>query len=315
MKNPVIFLLQFLAWLMLIAVLLVTWAGVTYPSGRAKAYSAEFSKIHPMCIHRVLTDERYEGSANLEICHAEYAKHPIVVEAVNTKLGQQKLVQVTSTKKADDGGTWVVGYSMLMDDQEQTGPFLINMFHRSPDGAELGSIAGISMDHESKKLSAHFFEGGNDRCQGGYVEVMGMAGRSEIALSQASTLYALLNPLGQLLRRSDENVRTTFPDWQAEETISNNPSECVGRLIGVFDHVSEIASVTAIAVDLDARLRQSRNTIEACVSDAIVRAKAEGSITSGSFTVYGLNHWNDILNYVHRRCGVDQAFNPINSGI
>jgi hypothetical protein len=171
------------------------------------------------------------------------------------------------------------------------------------------------MDHESKKLSAHFFEGGNDRCQGGYVEVMGMASRKEIALSQASTLYALLNPLDQLLRRSDEHVRTTFPDWQAEETISNNPSECVGRLIGVFDHVTEIASVTAVAVDLDALLRQSRNTTEACVSDAIVRAKAKGSITSGSFTVYGLNHWNDILNYVHRRCGVDKTFNPINSGI
>ena len=142
-----------------------------------------------------------------------------------------------------------------------------------------------------------------------------MAGRKEIALSQASTLYALLNPLGQLLRRSDEHIRTTFPDWQAEETISDNPSECVGRLIGVFDHVSKIASVTAVAVDLEALLRQSRNTTEACVSDAIVRAKTEGSIPSGSFTVYGLDRWNEVLNYVHRRCGVDKAFNPINSGI
>lgn len=315
MKNPVIFLLQFLAWLMLVAVLLVTWTGVTNPSGRVKAHSAEFSKIHPMCIHRVLTDERYEGSANLEICHAEYAKHPIVVETINTNLGQQELVQVTSTKQVNDGGLWVVGYSMLMDDNQQEGPFLINMFHRSPDGAELGSIAGISMDHESKTLSAHFFEGGNDRCQGGYIEVMGMAGRREIALSQASTLHALLNPLGQLLKRGDKNVHTTFPDWQAEETISDDPSECVGRLIGVYDHVSNIAAVTAVAVDLDALLRQSRNTTEACVSDAIVRAKTAGSIASGTFTVYGLDHWNDILYYVHRRCGVDKAFNPINSGI
>lgn len=36
-KNPVVFLLQFIGWLMLIAVLLVTWAGVTYPiSNRRK---------------------------------------------------------------------------------------------------------------------------------------------------------------------------------------------------------------------------------------------------------------------------------------
>ena len=315
MKNPVVFLLQFFAWLMLIAVLLVSWAGATYPSGRTKAYPPEFSKIHPMCIHRVLIDEKYESSTNLAICQSEYKNHPITIQTIAPALGDKPLIQVTSTSKSKDGDIWVVGYSMANDDEAQVGPFLINLFHKFPNGTQLSSLAGVSVNSEDQQLSAHFLEGGNDRCQGGYIEVMGMASRTEIALSQASTLYALLNPLGQLLRRSDENVHTTFPDWQAEETISDNPSECVGRLIGVFDHVSEIASVTAIAVDLEALLRQSRNTTEACVSDAIVRAKTEGSITSGSFTVYGLDHWNEILNYVHRRCGVDKAFNPINSGI
>lgn len=315
MKNPVIFLLQFLAWLMLIAVVAATWAGVTYPNGRAKAYPSEFSKIHPLCMHRVLLDERYEGSANLKICHSEYSKYPIVVETIKTDLGQQGLIQVTSTRKANDGGIWVVGYSMLLSDKEQKGPFLINMFHRSPDNVELGSLAGISLDSESNKLAAHFFEGGNDRCQGGYVEVMGMAGRHEIALSQASTLYSLLNPIGQLLKREESVTRTTFPDWKADNPISNVPNECVGRLIGVFNHASETTSVTAIAVDFDALLRQSRNQTEACVADSIVRAKTEGSITHGRFTVYGLDHWNNVLSYVHQRCGFNQVFNPINPGI
>jgi len=314
MKNPVVSLLQFLAWLMLFGVIAATLAGVTYPSDRAKISSA-FSKIHPMCIHRVLLDERYEGSANLEICHSEYSKYPIVVKTIKTDLGQQELIQVTSTRKADDGGIWVVGYSMLTKDKEQKGPFLINMFHRSPDEVELGSLAGISLDPDSNKLAAHFFEGGNDRCQGGYIEVMGMAGRREIALSQASTLYSLLNPIGQLLKREERATRTTFPDWKADNPISNAPNECVGRLIGVFDHASETTSVTAVAVDFDALLRQSRNQTEACVADSIVRAKPEGSITNGRFTVYGLDHWNNVLNYVHQRCGFDQAFNPINSGI
>lgn len=315
MKNPVVSLLQFFAWLMLLAVIAATWAGVSYPNGRTKAYPTGFSKIHPMCLHRVLIDEQFEGSTNLEICHTEYKNHPIVIQTADSSLGDQKLIKVTSTKTSKDGDIWVIGYSMSVDDEKQKGPFLINLFHKFPDGMELSSLAGVSLDPENQKLSAHFLEGGNDRCQGGYIEVMGMASRREIALSQASTLYALLNPLGQLLRRSDENVRTTFPDWQAEETISDNASECVGRLIGVYDHVSEIASVTAVAVDLDALLRQSRNATEACISDAIVRAKAEGPITSGSFTVYGLDHWNEILNYVHQRCGVDKTFNPINNGI
>jgi hypothetical protein len=309
MKNPVVSLLQFLAWLMLFGVIAATWAGVTYPSDRAKISSA-FSKIHPMCIHRVLLDERYEGSANLE-----YSKYPIVVKTIKTDLGQQELIQVTSTRKADDGGIWVVGYSMPTKDKEQKGPFLINMFHRSPDEVELGSLAGISLDPDSNKLAAHFFEGGNDRCRGGYVEVMGMAGRREIALSQASTLYSLLNPIGQLLKREERATQTTFPDWKADNPISNAPNECVGRLIGVFDHASETTSVTAVAVDFDALLRQSRNSTEACVADSIVRAKNQGSISNGRFTVYGLDHWNNVLNYVHQRCGFDQAFNPINSGI
>ena len=174
---------------MLFGVIAATWAGVTDPSDRAKI-SPVFFKIHPMCIHRVLLDERYEGSANLEICHSEYSKYPIVVKTIKADLGQQELIQVTSTRKADDGGIWIVGYSMLTKDKEQKGPFLINMFHRSPDEVELGSLAGISLDPDSNKLAAHFFEGGNDRCQG-VALVMGMADRREIALSQhqRSTIF------------------------------------------------------------------------------------------------------------------------------
>ena len=315
MKNPVIFLLQFFAWLILIAVLLVTWAGVTYPNGRAKAYPPEFSKVHPMCIHRVLLEERYEGSANLEICHEEYKKHPIKVRTIKPVLGAKELIEVTSTKRSIDGGTWVVGYSLSVDDAEQDGPFLINMFHRFPDEMELSSVAGISRDLVSNKLTAHFLEGGNDRCQGGKVEVMGMADRKEIALSQAATLYAILNPIGQLLRRDDAVIGATFPGWTPNEIISNSPNECVGRLIGIYDHVSETTAVTAVAVDLNALLQQSRNQTEACAADAIVRAKTHESIVDGSFSIYGISQWSEILNQVHRRCGIDQPFNPINRGI
>ena len=315
MKNPVVFLVQMLAWLMLFAVLAATWAGVTYPSGRAKAYSSEFSKIHPMCIHRVLLEERYEGSTNLEICHEEFKKHPIKVRTIKPVLGDKEFIEVTSTKQDTDGGTWIVGYSFSVDDSEQDGPFLINMFHRFPDDMELSSLAGISRNLASKKLTAHFLEGGNDRCQGGGVEVMGMAGRKEIALSQAATLYAILNPIGQLLRRDDAVIRATFPEWTPNEIISNSPNECVGRLIGIYDHVSETTAVTAVAVDLSTLLQQSRNQTEACAADAIVRATTYEPIVDGSFSIYGLNQWNEILNQVHRRCGIDQPFNPINRGI
>ena len=277
MKNPVVFLVQMLALLMVCGALTATWAGVTYPSDRAKAYPSKFSKIHPMCIHRVLLEERYEGSTNLEICHAEYKKYPIKVRTIKPVLGDKQLIEVTSTKQGTDGRTWVIGYSLSVDDAEQDGPFLINMFHRFPDEMELSSLAGISRDKVSKSLNAHFLEGGNDRCQGGHVEVMGMAGRKEIALSQASTLYALLNPKGQLLKREEDTVLTTFPDWEAGNPISDAPTECVGRLIGVYDHVSGTTSVTAIAVNYDALLRQSRNATEACIADAIVRAKDEGA--------------------------------------
>jgi len=160
MKNPVVFLVQMLAWLMLFAVIAATWAGVTYPSGRAKAYPSEFSKIHPMCIHRVLLEERYEGSTNLEICHEEFKKHPIKARTIKPVLGDKEFIEVTSTKQDTDGGTWVVGYSFSVDDSEQDGPFLINMFHRFPDGMELSSLAGISRNLASKKLTAHFLEGG-----------------------------------------------------------------------------------------------------------------------------------------------------------
>ena len=158
MKHPVVFLVQMFAWLMLFAVIAATWAGVTYPSGRAKAFPPEFSKIHPMCIHRVLLEERYEGSTNLEICHEEFKKHRIKVRTIKPLLGGKEFIEVTSTKQDTDGGIWVVGYSFSVDDAEQVGPFLINMFHRFPDDMELSSLAGISRDLASKKLSAHFLE-------------------------------------------------------------------------------------------------------------------------------------------------------------
>ena len=315
MKNPVVFLIQMLAWLMLFAVFVATWAGVTYPSDRAKTYPSEFSKIHPMCIHRVLLEERYEGSTNLEICHKEHQKHPVKVRTIEPILGDKEFIEVTSTKKGTDGGTWVVGYSFSVDDSEQDGPFLINMFHRFPDEMELSSLAGISRNVASKKLTAHFLEGGNDRCQGGHIEVMGMAGQKEIALSQAATLYAILNPIGQLLHREDSVLPATFPEWEANQIISDSPQNCVGRLIGIYDHASETTAVTAIAVDLSALLQQSRNQTEACAADAIVRANADEPIVDGPFSIYGLSQWSEILNKVHRRCGIDQPFNPINHGI
>ena len=314
MKNPVVFLLQFIAWLMLFAVVAATWAGATYPNGRAKAYSPEFSKIHPMCIHRVLIDDRYETSINLQICHTEFKNSPIVVDSVKSVLGDQNLIRVSATKRSKDG-EWVVGYSFAKDDAEQNGPFLINLFTRSPDKVELSSLAGVSQNDTEHTLTAHFLKGTGDRCRGGDVELIGMASRQEIALSQASTLYALLNPLGQLLKREENAVRASFPEWEAGELISDAPTACVGRLIGVYDHVSETTTVNAIAVDYDALLRQSRNATEACIADAIVRAKDDGSFKSGRYAVYGLDHWNNVLGYVHQRCGTDQAFNPINRGI
>ena len=315
MKHPVVFLVQVFAWLLLFGVIAATWAGVTYPNGRAKAYSPEFSKIHPMCIHRVLIDDRYEASINLQLCHAEYKNYPIVVESVESVLGDQTLIRVSAAKQSKDGGEWLVGYSFAEDDADQNGPFLINLFTRSPDEVELSSLAGVSQNNTEHTLTAHFLEGMGDRCQGGYVELMGMASRQEIALSQASTLYALLNPLGQLLKREENAVRASFPEWEAGDLISDAPTACVGRLIGVYDHVSETTTLNAVAVDYDALLRLSRNSTEACIADAIVRAKDDGSFQSGSYAVYGLDHWNNVLGYVHESCGTDQAFNLINPGI
>ena len=315
MKHPVVFLVQVFAWLLLFGVIAATWAGVTYPNGRAKAYSPEFSKIHPMCVHRVLIDDRYESSINLQICHAEYKNYPIVVERIKSVLGDHSLFRVSATRESKNGGEWIVGYSFAEDDADQNGPFLINLFTRSPDEVELSSLAGVSQNNTEHTLTAHFLEGMGDRCQGGYVELMGMASRQEIALSQASTLYALLNPLGQLLKREENAVRASFPEWEAGDLISDAPTDCVGRLIGVYDHVSESTTVNAVAVDYDALLRQSRNATEACIADAIVRAKDDGSFQSGPYAVYGLDHWNNVLGYVHRRCGTDKAFNPINRGI
>lgn len=315
MKDPVVSLLQFIAWLLLIALVAATWSGVTYPNGRAKALSQQFSKVHPLCLHRVLIDNRYEASINLQICHAEYKNHPIVVENVQSALGDQTLIRVSTTKRSNNGDEWIVGYSITEDDVDQSGPFLVNLFTQSPDKVEISSLAGVSQHIKDKTLTAHFLEGVGDRCQGGYVEPMGMTSRQGIALSQASTLYALLNPVGQLLKRDKNAVQTSFPDWEAGDLISDAPTNCVGRLIGVYDHVSESTTVKAVAVDYDALLRQSRNSTEACVADAIIRAKDDESFQSGSYSVYGLGHWNNVLGYVHERCGVDHAFNPINRGI
>jgi hypothetical protein len=315
MKNPVMFLLQFVAWLMLIAVVLVTWAGVTYPNGRAKAYSPEFSKIHPMCMFRVLVDDRYESSANLHICHTEYQDYPITVETVSSSLGEQDLIQVTASKQTKDGDQWVIGYTMSPDDSDQKSPFLINLFRRFPDGMELSSLAGISFDSDSNMLTAHMLQGTNDRCQGGYIEVMGMASRREIALSQGATLYSILNPVGHLLNNDDSTVHATFPSWKAGKEISNTPDSCVGRLIGTFNHLSKDTAVHAIAVDYDELLKRSVNKTELCVADAIVRAEAHDTITDGRFTVYSIEQWNSVLGRVYQRCGTGEPFNPINNGI
>ena len=97
-KDPVAFLLQYLAWLMLIAVLAVTWAGVTYPSERAKGRLPTFTKIHPQCLNRIFIDPRYEGSVKLELCHAEFQKEPITVSTVPSILGDSKQMEVSATR-------------------------------------------------------------------------------------------------------------------------------------------------------------------------------------------------------------------------
>lgn len=81
MKNSVEYLLLFIAWVMFVVVVAMTWAGVVYPSGRAKAYTINFSKIHPMCIHRM------------------------VVQNIDPTLGDKLLIQVTSDKMLNGRGT------------------------------------------------------------------------------------------------------------------------------------------------------------------------------------------------------------------
>ena len=100
MKHPVVFLVQVFAWLMLFGVIAATWAGVTYPNGRAKAFSPEFSKIHPMCVHRVLIDDRYESSINLQNLHYEYKNHPIPEEMIRAVLGDHSLLRVSATRES-----------------------------------------------------------------------------------------------------------------------------------------------------------------------------------------------------------------------
>ena len=313
MKNPLVFLLQFIAWLFLVAVLLVTWAGVTYPSGRTKAYPPEFSMIHPLCIHRIFIDEQYEGRTNLVLCHAEYKNHPITVTTIDSDIGTQTRVQVTSTAKHPDSGEYTVGYHMEQEDQ--TGPFLITVFHGFPDGQQISAIAGLTHDPVAKTLEAHFLEGGNDRCEGGFIEVMGMASATEIAYSQASTLYLLMNPLSLSLDTLDQPTQTTFPTWQPDELNTNATETCVGRLISTYDHTTETSELTAVAVDLQALLRSADTVFSTCVSDAVVRAKVADHLISGRYTVYAIDHWFAVLHRVHQRCGIDQPFQPRNHGI
>ena len=181
MRHPLGFLLQFIAWLFLFAMLLVTWAGVTYPNGRTKAYPPEFSMIHPMCIHRIFFDEQYEGRTSIPLCHAEYINHPIAVSTIDSDLGAQTCVQVTSTSTSPESGKYTVGYHM--EHRDQTGPLLITLFHRFPDGETISAIAGLTHDPLAKTLEAHFLERGNDHCEGGFIEVMGMASAKELAYS------------------------------------------------------------------------------------------------------------------------------------
>lgn len=154
MKNPTTYLLQFFAFLMLVAVIVVTWAGVTYPDGRAKAYPPALSEIHPMCIHRVLTDERYENSINLSICHTEFQKHPITVETIESVRNGQELTRVASQTRDQDGDRWQIEYIRVAANTKQ-GPILIALTQKFPDGFRLTTLTKISLDSDSNILTAH----------------------------------------------------------------------------------------------------------------------------------------------------------------
>jgi hypothetical protein len=313
MKNPLVFLLQFVAWLLLFAVLLATWAGVSYPHGRAKAYSPAFSMIHPMCLHRIFIDEQYEGVTKLELCHAEYKNYPIHITDKESELGQQKQIEVTATAKHPNSGKYTVGYKM--ERREQTGSFVITLFHRLPDGSEISGIAGLTHDPEANTLTAHFLQGGNDRCHGGFIEVMGIASVTEIAYSQAATPYLLMNPLSVNLQTLDQPTQTTFSTWFPDEPQHIESDHCVGRLISTYDHLAETSEIAAVAVDLYALLLSADSELTSCVADAIVRTTVANYLISGKYTVYAIEDWFAVLYRVHQRCGAEEPFRPFKSGI
>lgn len=312
-KDPITFLLQFIAWLMLIAVLSATWAGVKYPNGRTKPYIDTFTKVHPRCLNRLFIDIRYEGEINLELCHTEFRNEPIEVSEVESLLGNSSLLEVSTTRIDTKGQPWTTIYRM--QNREQTGPFLITLFHKFPDGVVLSSIGGVSYDPASKQLKAHFMNGGNDRCHGGQIEILGMVERNVIAISQATTPFGLINPVGKLIEEKEKTVHATFPDWKPDEAVSNSPERCVGRLIGTFEPMTEKAELTAIAVNFNALLLSATSQLEACISDAIVRADIDPAANDGDFSIFSPESWNEVLYQVHMRCGSDHAFHPINSGI
>jgi hypothetical protein len=313
MKNPLLFLLQFIMGLFLFAVLLVTSAGVTYPNSRTKAYPPEFSMLHPMCIHRIFIDAQYEGRTNLALCHTEFKNHPITVKTIDSDLGTQTRLQVTSTAKRPDSEEYTVGYHMETEDQ--TGAFLITLFHRFPDGQEISAIAGLTHDPVARTLEAHFLEGGNDRCEAGFIEVMGIASVTEIAYSQAATPYLLLNPLSINSQRLDQPTQTTFSTWFPDEPEHIESDHCVGRLISTYNYSTETSEIVAVAIDHLALLLTADSELTSCVSDAIVRTTVANYLISGKYTVYAIEDWFAVLHRVHQRCGADEPFRPFKFGI
>ena len=110
-----------------------------------------------------------------------------------------------------------------MHGQEQEGAFLLTLFHKFPDGIILSSIAGVSFDPDTNLLKAHFFDGGNDRCQGGDIEVMGMVERNVIAVSQSANTFGLLNPIGRLIEDRRKRLEPLFQHGNLENKFLTLP--------------------------------------------------------------------------------------------
>ena len=312
MKNPVVFLLQFIAWVMLAAIILVTWAGVTYPVGRAKPNGTKFSMIHPLCFHRVFMDEQYESNINLEICHTEFRNHPLDIRKAESYIGAQEITEVSTSKQIEEG-ILTVGYRMTNADQNDS--FLISLFYRFPDGSEYSSLGGASFNIQKGHLGAHFMIGGKDRCAGGFIENHGVIDKGVIALSHAATLNNILNPKTHSVIRDNSALNATFPEWEASNLINNNPASCVGRLLETYNWQNETSEITAIAVDLGALIGSPQSQIELCIADSIVRTRLGTPSTTEKFTIFSVAEWNEVLSRVHQRCGQNTTFLPFNFGI